>query len=67
MICLSKSEISELTGKVRFSAQARALRSMGIDFKIRPDGSIMVYRKDIEAETASKTAEPDFGAMDVAS
>lgn len=67
MICLSKIEIAELTGRVRYSAQARALKTMGIDFKIRPDGSIMIYRKDIDTKTTNRSTEPDFGALDVAS
>lgn len=47
---LSASELEELTGYIRPSAQIRALAKMGIKFKIRPrDGSPIVMRECIIA------------------
>ena len=44
---VSKENIEELTGKVRYHAQVSALRTMGIDFHIRPDGRPMVLESDV--------------------
>jgi Domain of unknown function (DUF4224) len=61
-ICLTAAEISQLTGKLRPSAQLKALRFMAIDHKRRPDGSIMVLRAKVvppcdDADTADKFAK----------
>jgi len=45
---LTISELQELTGKIQRNAQACALRSMGIEHKLRPDGSVAVLRSYIE-------------------
>jgi hypothetical protein len=55
-LCLTDSELSQLTGKSRPSAQIRALRYMAIDHKRRPDGSIVVLRSQIEAPCGEATA-----------
>jgi len=44
---LDDSELVSLTGLKRPTAQARALRSMGIDFRVRPDGKIIVVEDDL--------------------
>ncbi len=63
-ICLTKDELQELTGKVRPSAQSRALNTMGIDYTTRPDGTIAVYRHTIEPNTkAKKQSAPDYDAL----
>jgi hypothetical protein len=49
VIVLSEQELVELTKKERPSAQARVLDFMGIRYRPRPDGSIVVMR--IHAET----------------
>ncbi|AIU28357.1 hypothetical protein LV28_18880 [Pandoraea pnomenusa] len=49
---LSRDEVCELTGRRQHAAQARALRAMGIEHRVRPDGSIAVLRTHIEAELA---------------
>ncbi len=46
-LILDKKELEELTGKIRPSAQARELNAMGIDFRQRRDGSIVVLRSDV--------------------
>lgn len=45
---LSVSEINQLTGKKKPASQARALRFMGIEHKIRPDGKLLVSRAHVE-------------------
>lgn len=44
---LTLSDLAELTGKVRRSAQARVLRHLGIPFKTRPNGSLVVFQHDL--------------------
>jgi len=45
---LTALEIAELTGRRRRDAQIKALRSMGIEHRIRPDGHPVVSRSHIE-------------------
>ena len=44
---LSKEEIRSLTNKRPRNAQVRALRTMGIEHRVRPDGSVAVLRAHI--------------------
>lgn len=44
---LNDAELEELTHKARPSAQARALVAVGIPFRRRPDGTLLVVRSDI--------------------
>jgi len=44
---LDHEEINGLTNKIRRTAQAKALRAMGIEHKVRPDGSIAILRGHI--------------------
>ena len=46
---LSTDELRDLTRKCRPSAQLRALRSMGIEHRVRPDGSLAVSRSHVES------------------
>lgn len=48
-IILTQPELVELTNKVRHTAQARALRGLGIEFRLRGDGSLAVSRAHVEA------------------
>ncbi len=64
---LAKEELQELTGRTRRDAQVAALRSMGIEHRIRPDGSPAVLRAHVEQTlgaagyTAKSTdVEPDW-------
>jgi hypothetical protein len=57
MIFLDQSEIEALTGKVRRPAQEKALNSMGIEHKIRPDGKIVVLRSHIETTLGGPKSE----------
>jgi len=46
---LTADEISTLTGKKRRSAQRVVLIALGVPFKSRPDGSLVVLRMAAEA------------------
>lgn len=45
---LTPEEVIELTHKKKRSAQICALRGMGIEHRIRPDGTIAIMRSHIE-------------------
>jgi len=45
---LESDELASLTHKVRASAQVKALRFMGIEHRIRPDGTVAVLRTHVE-------------------
>ncbi len=47
-LLLTRDELKELTGRTRPKAQARVLMSMGIEHRVRPDGSILVLRVHLE-------------------
>lgn len=51
---IPQEQIIELTGKRRPSAQAKALRHMGIDFRIRPDGMIVIIDTDLPINGTTK-------------
>jgi hypothetical protein len=65
LLCLTDTELSQLTGKQRPSAQKRALRFMGIDHKLRPDGSLVVLRAILDPNAGRtmpiKRTEPNWG------
>lgn len=48
MMFLSTTEIYELTKKRGHAAQVRALRAMGVDHKVRADGSPAVLKLHVE-------------------
>lgn len=45
---LTEQEICDLTDRERHDAQARQLRFLGIDFRQRADGSLVVLKSHIE-------------------
>ncbi len=45
---LDADELEQLTGKKRRDAQVRALRFMGIEHRVRPDGTVAVSRMHVE-------------------
>jgi hypothetical protein len=70
---LTREEIHALTTRVQYSAQIKALRAMGIEHRVRPDGSLAVLRSHIEQLFGgmSKTRndpvkEPNWGALNAA-
>jgi len=60
---LSADEISSMTSRVQRAAQAKVLRTMGVEFRQRPDGSLVIARAHVEkifgcaAEKNKKTRE----------
>lgn len=47
-ILLTRSEVIDLTHKMTRKAQIIALRQMGIDHKVRPDGTVVILRSHVE-------------------
>ena len=45
---LDRDELIHLTGRTRKDAQVRVLRFMGIEHRLRPDGSVAVLRSHVE-------------------
>jgi hypothetical protein len=67
---LTPEELAELTRRTRKDAQVRVLRFMGIEHRVRPDGSVAVLRSHVEAVLGggrytemSKQHEPDWSAV----
>lgn len=67
---LTTDQIRELTGKVRPSAQARALKEMAIKHGVRPDGSIVVMEAAVDkvlgdgaASKLTRKTTPDFAQV----
>lgn len=52
-ICLTNDEIYGITHRKKYSKQREVLNSMGIDNRVRPDGTIAVLR-DWLANTKEK-------------
>jgi hypothetical protein len=55
---LSNEELRELTGKLRSDAQQRELAHLGVPFRVRRDGTLVVVRADLEAR-GSEPARPE--------
>lgn len=72
MPVLTHEEITAITNKKRKPSQLRALRFMGVEHKIRPDGSILISRSHFEKLLDGDSSnvrfysemEPDWSAMD---
>lgn len=71
-IFLEQAEIQNLTNRARRHAQAKVLRAMGVEHKVRPDGSVVVLRAHIhkvfDGEPDSprhrtKVAGPNWAAL----
>ncbi|WP_434033549.1 DUF4224 domain-containing protein [Cupriavidus sp. a3] len=63
-LTLSGDEVRELTNRQKPSAQIRALRAMGIEHKVRPDGTVAVLRSHVDAQMGGprerRAASPDW-------
>ena len=61
---LSSDEIHSMTERVQRRAQAKMLRSMGVEFRQRADGSLAVLRRHVEkvfgAAVEPKSKVKDF-------
>ncbi|NMF99549.1 DUF4224 domain-containing protein [Aromatoleum toluolicum] len=55
---LNAQEVRDLTGRQRVTAQAKALDSMGIPYRRRPDGTLAVLRTAVEAILGGDTITP---------
>ncbi len=67
---LDDTQLFELTKKKRSSAQAAVLSAMGIEHRVRPDGSVAVSEAHVERvlggevfKKKTKTIEPNWGAL----
>lgn len=70
---LTKEEIQALTNKKRLSSQIAILKSLGIVYKLRPDGSPVVLKAHVEQllgvkvaaveQKPERTWEPDWDAF----
>lgn len=71
---LDADEVRELTCRVQHSAQVRALRGMGVEHRVRPDGTVAVMRAHAEKVFGAVQAnarqrppkEPNWDALDAA-
>lgn len=67
---LSEEEIREMTQRIKRGAQAKMLRSLGIVFKTRADGTLLVLRSHVEKEMgaaptgkAKKEFQPNWSGL----
>lgn len=68
---LSDEEVQALTERKVRPAQVRALKSMGIEHRVRPDGSVAILRAHIykvfDGDTAqtrqTKAVQPNWDAI----
>lgn len=58
-LLLTDAEVEELTGFTRHTAQVRALRQMGIDHYVRPDGKPCVLESCLGTST-KKQKQPKY-------
>lgn len=70
IMILSESQLYELTKKKHCSAQVSVLKAIGIDHKVRPDGSVVVSKVHVEQvlgvvvkNTIPKQIEPDWTSI----
>ena len=65
---LRADEIAALTNRQRSAAQVRALRTMGIEHRVRPDGTVAILRSHVEhllgySVSARVKTEYDWGEV----
>lgn len=70
---LTRDEVRALTKRIQYSAQTKVLRAMGIEHRVRPDGSLAVLRLHIEQifggvseKRRQLSTEPNWGALNAA-
>lgn len=54
-IFLTQEEIRQMTGRVRYKSQSHVLSTLGIEHKVRPDGSMLVLRAHVEKSLGGMT------------
>jgi hypothetical protein len=57
MRILSPDELKQLTQKKQSTSQREVLNFMGIDHRMRPDGSVVVFEDDLINKTPNKEKE----------
>lgn len=60
---LTEDDLTELTSKRQNAARIRVLNSMGIQHKMRPDGSLAVLRAHVErlfGESSKPVQSPEW-------
>lgn len=71
-LTLSEDEVRELTQRKHRRVQAAMLRAIGIEPKIRPDGTLLVFRAQVESllglqksdrAKRQEEPEPDWSAV----
>lgn len=67
---LTPEQIHSLTNRTQHNAQVRVLRALGVEHKVRPDGSIAVLTAHVEQQFGYKLPsaklqefEPDWSAV----
>ena len=67
---LTCAELAALTNRTRRDAQVRALKHMGIEHRVRPDGTVAVLKAHVERVLGGeihapqpKDTEPDWSAI----
>lgn len=67
---LTPGEMQELTNRIHHSKQVLVLRSMGIEHRTRPDGSVAVLRQHVEqtlgivvTKRKVMSTEPNWGSL----
>lgn len=63
---LTDETLRQLTKRTKWTAQARELNEMGVPYRRRSDGSLVVLEEDLHATTKNKPASsklrlPSFG------
>lgn len=59
-IFLNNDELSELTGRKRKDCQLKILRYMGIEHRVRPDGTLAVLREHVITVMGGNPGSPIF-------
>ena len=71
-IYLTEDELKGITKRKKYAAQTRALNEMGIEYRVRPDGSPLVSRLAYERNMGGTNPKnppkesPDLSSFDVA-
>jgi hypothetical protein len=58
-IILSEQDLIDLTQKKRRSAQRRVLAFLRITYRLRPDGSLVVHRAQVDAALGGLAESPN--------
>lgn len=57
-VILSRPEIVELTERERIPAQRKVLDALGISYRLRPDGSIVIFREALNTNASAQNRPP---------